>query len=284
MVQDSDKTDEANRHRPWYRLHLSTWLFALLVTAVLVLLVVPGESWEVSSKMETFEHGWPWLHLQRTIANSPRPLGVYDDVPWLYREAWGLAVGVTDFSPSKLVGNAAIALLILVVAAAGFEWWRRRRRRLWQFSLRELLVVTLLVAIALSWWQCHRQRVQLEQRAVATTRELLSVAGDYDPMIDEYYCGPKWLAKLVGTKPLGVLYAVTSVGFYSINDAQLQQVRPCLESWHYVETLCLHFSYDEVTDEGLECISRMTSLQRFYVCSAPITDEGLVHLSPTEEP
>jgi len=239
------------------------------------LLVVPGDfRGGGGDELESgeFEHGWPWLHLRRISGDYSAPPGLRDNAPWFYRDAWGLGGDVAGFSPSMLAANVVITLLISVAAMAGFEWWRRRRRRLWQFSLRELLVATFLIAIALSWWQWRRQRFQREQRAVATVNELVSVSKEYQ--------GPQWLRRLVGTKRLDFLHTVTSVSCREgITDDHLQQARPCLESWRNVEGFHFPYGTNRVTDEGLECISHMTSLRGLHLWFVGITDEGLVHLS-----
>ena len=60
-----------------------------------------------------------------------------------------LSIGLPHFAGAwwALALDALVALAILFIVAAALQW-RRRRRRIWQFSLAELLGLTLLFVLA----------------------------------------------------------------------------------------------------------------------------------------
>ncbi len=192
--------------RPWWRLHLSTWVVVLLTAAVLVLIIVPGEKTILAfssgpwDKVQ-YSHGWPWAWLEQiewertTLYNGEPPEPLWRFMPWLSDDAWKFTGDEVQFRFSMFAFDPAIAAAIVVIAAA-FEVWRRRRYRLWQFSLRELFVLTLVVAVVLGWWQGHRRRRLHELEALSQINRM--VPSESAP-IRFRHLGPVWLRKLLGT-------------------------------------------------------------------------------------
>ncbi len=99
MVAAATTTAPPTRKRPWYRLHLSTYLVALVPLGILVLTAVPGYTVDdfdakllslgsvtdrSGAVIATFagnlahqEHGWPLVYLDRvvvTVSTGPPPL------------------------------------------------------------------------------------------------------------------------------------------------------------------------------------------------------------------
>ena len=154
--------------RPWYRLHLSTWLILPLAFAAVALVEVPGgvgryperPSWVTvpssadgspSDFQSAIVHGWPLPFLWRT------PQGWTGDpekaTPYL---PWKLTESVRDFRLFPLLADVGLAGVGLVLFAMLVELAARRRSRAIQFTLRELLVFAALVAIALGSWNHQR--------------------------------------------------------------------------------------------------------------------------------
>ena len=161
--------------RPWYRLHLSTWLLLPLGLVVAALALLPGEVkpgrselrfagfWSPSSSPFTtttghdndeIVHGWSFPFLWRAPQNPPLwaddPASAGGAFPWKFTDS------VRSFRVSALVADVALVGAGLVVLLAVAEWRRRRRRRAMQFSLRGLLLFAALAAVALGWWGHER--------------------------------------------------------------------------------------------------------------------------------
>jgi hypothetical protein len=154
MSKTKPNQSPAITHRPWYRLHFSTWLVAALGLIVAVLLVLPGEEgywpWVGSMRQQrAVVHGWPWFYLWRT----PRPW--WDDPTAPATFAWDVGDSVARFYFWPLLADVAVCALGLAAIVAFWDWRRRRLRRL-QFSLRSLLLFVTIVAVALGWWGVQR--------------------------------------------------------------------------------------------------------------------------------
>ena len=99
MSPEADKqlTDHATgapppRRRPWYRLHLSTWVVLLFVAAALFIIILPGANvtgWQTplaaapgpsgilpETWVKQQEHGWPFIYLERAFAEDPDRIDV----------------------------------------------------------------------------------------------------------------------------------------------------------------------------------------------------------------
>ncbi|MBN1911147.1 MAG: hypothetical protein JW818_15480 [Pirellulales bacterium] len=229
-----DSSVHAVNRRPWWRLHFSTWLVLVLVIVFLVLLMVPGvedpevaprlsfyeSPWSVTSQI-TYAHGWPWCFLERK-ADSPDPPqswilpGFWGHVPWRDASSWALTTGTCNLRPWALVGDAAVAVAILLAVGGGWEWRRRRRHRVWQFSLRELLILTLLVGLGLGWW---RSQVVQNDRERARCEELDEKDCLFSAGTQWCYRGPAWLGRLVGQEKLAFCRRVTEVTLASIGQS-----------------------------------------------------------------
>jgi hypothetical protein len=155
MTTASTPSIAASR-RPWYRLHLSTWLVAVLGLLVGVLLIVPGEDGvypeDGSLRPErAVVHGWPWPYLWRT----PATISSYQ--PMTTSSPWWLCTAVRSLNGFALIADTLLCTCVCAIAVSIFELQRRRTRRL-QYSLRSLLLFVTLIALALGWWGLERAR------------------------------------------------------------------------------------------------------------------------------
>jgi hypothetical protein len=182
-----------------------------------------------------------------------------------------------------------------------------RKRRRFQFSLRSLLIVTIVVSVACGWLGKKIEQKHREREVVEAIRKLGgAVYYDYDgrdflspppdsPQNAEPF-GPAWLRSLLGDN---FFSEVTSVSFASDNLTddglgdiellpQLKSLRLSdsqitdaglkhLEALSQLENLVLDTR--GITDVGLEHLKRLAKLQRLILPMTPqITDAGLVHL------
>jgi len=189
---------KASPRRPWYRLHLSTWLTLPLGLVVAVLVVLPGgdgqyperSSWLRESAIyggRAIVHGWPIPFLWRDFDSWQR-----QRPPSLV--AWNFGDSVREFRLLPLVEDSIVGLAAVGLFASVVEWRRRRRRRAIQFTLRELLIFVTAAAICLGWWGHER----------AVDAETATRFSKVDPLI---WLGPVprlplWLRACFGDKKL----------------------------------------------------------------------------------
>ena len=166
-----------------YRLHFSTYLVHFVVLAGVVLANVPGD-WHrfADKKGQVSDHGWPWVYLHRSTRSAGRTGN------WL--SVWDLTSNVQRFNALLLLADLTTGLAIVAVSAACFEWWRRRRSHLFQFRVRDMLIVFLMIAIMLGWAKVRIDRYRKSQQViVAARRGFCRII--HDPWI------PDWLRSLL---------------------------------------------------------------------------------------
>jgi hypothetical protein len=134
------------------------------------------------------------------------------------------------------------------------------RRRRFQFRLRTLLVVMLVVSLGMGW-------VMKERLRIAERRETLMAAGFYWSI--SRTTQPSWHRILYGED----LPEFTSVmNGRDVADAELAHLQGLTRLQR------LYVNGDAITDEGLAHLQGLSQLQWFYLVGDKITDEGLVHL------
>jgi hypothetical protein len=302
MSENANSTDGLKRAgRPWYRLHVSTCMVLLLLATGLVLVIVPGESGGLFAFGATYRHGWPWEYLDREVLcanpSSEIPPG------WVTREGWSFEGDVAIVDVWALLLDLLVALVILVVVGLAFEWRIRRCQRLLQCSLRELLLLTLMIVALLGWWQTENERSREESRI---RREL----EDLSCSVYTTYRGPEWLVKLVGHRRVGIvgwvgydplacappehpglLHAVTDVAFCDGSawnsylrpekargtDEDLKRAVSYLNRLKQLKSICIESR--SVTDDGLSALAGLTRLHSLEIRDSRCTDAGLACLA-----
>jgi hypothetical protein len=158
----------------------------------------------------------------------------------------------------------------------------KRKRRWFQFSLRTLLLFTLICAVAASWVAHRMDKKRAEREAIAAIRKAGGLVyhdceevhkDTSGKMVASGTRGPEWLQKLVGddffTDPLLVSFikvresteaTMTIVG-------ELDELR-----W-------LFLAESNVTDAGLANLMRLRQLTNLNLGGTNITDAGLAHLT-----
>ncbi|HET6880575.1 MAG TPA: hypothetical protein VFI31_10495 [Pirellulales bacterium] len=161
-------------HRPWLRLHFSTWVFLALPAALLALANIPGEyrlHWHTGKPMGC-EHGWPCA--------------------WLVRHSedlWALTRDVCYIDAAGLAADTFTALAILSCVVAAVEWRRRRRHSVWQFTLADWMVAVSVVGLPLADAANQRREFAEFNRELVAANE--SFYGDVQLDL------PSWLQELL---------------------------------------------------------------------------------------
>ena len=181
----------------------------------------------------------------------------------------------------------------------------KRKRRWFQFSLRTLLVFTLVCAIG-SAWVAHRMvRKRKERETVETIIRFGGrVYDDYQeevgeaPVFDPEPSGPVWMRKLLGENFFSEVVGV-SLPSYPVNtptDAELRGLRGLtqlqlldLASTYitdvglvnlngFIKLQTLDLRQTNVGDGGLTNLEGLTQLQTLNLWETKVTDVGLTHL------
>jgi hypothetical protein len=135
------------------------------------------------------------------------------------------------------------------------------KRRWLQFSLRGLLVLTVLIALTLGWMM---HKVQQQRDAVAALEKM-------GCFVRYEFSGPEWLRKLLGDR--GIRKVTGLEGDYSeVTDAAMVHLRGLPELRY------LRLPDTKMTDAGLEHIQELSQLTELNLCFTGVTDAGLVHL------
>ena len=184
----------------------------------------------------------------------------------------------------------------------------KRKRRWFQFSLRSLMIFTLVCAVASAWLGIKIDQKRKEREAVESIiKDGWTVI--YDSQIDprgnlymrDQPPGPDWLRKVLGENYFSEAKRVfpsyiddktetncTDAGLERINelphlewvglsggnvtDVSLARLKGLTELY------ALYMGYTKVTDAGLEQINGLTQLQSLALTGTAVTDAGLEHI------
>jgi hypothetical protein len=177
----------------------------------------------------------------------------------------------------------------------------RPRLRWYQYSLRSLFVLTVLVAIGGSWFAWKKQQKERERAAV---KAIVGGLVRYDYQFDVSCMlipnakppGPVWLRRWLGDDFFAdVVYVVmngeliTDAEFQHVEDLPRLRIVTCLTSQvtdaglEHLKDLkqleALHLNRSGVTDAGLEHLKGLSKLKILDLSGAKVTDAGLEHLT-----
>ena len=175
----------------------------------------------------------------------------------------------------------------------------KRKRRWLQFSLRSLMIFTLIVGIGMATWIVPLKKSAEKQKAAVEAIKSDSGYVNYDYEVDSSGNGitaaeppgPAWLRRLLGDdffttvisvgvntpadmKYLGELSQLRSVGAYGVPlaDADLEGVR------RLSQLKDLNLSLTDVTDAGLKNLAGLSQLEDLQLSITRVTDLGLKQL------
>jgi hypothetical protein len=237
-----------------YRLHFSTFTVVLLPLTALILIIVPGHparGWHGSVfsnvQVTEFEHGWPFVHLDRVVAKAFPPgsssaadLAGAADSYVRVRDEWPL---VEESGRWLRLASTPAYHVGLEMFPEPCWWapsnWQHHGHRLFvhgvalALNLATALVICGVVAGLHEWWRRRRQRfcqfhlrdllllVLIVAAALGYWRTLLTETSresklvrslERDGFLMDIRChAPVWLCRLIGVERLHWFYRVESV-------------------------------------------------------------------------
>jgi hypothetical protein len=207
------------------------------------------------------------------------------------KKGWTVLIGVVS------VGVAMLVMLLWWIVALVFRWR-------FQFSIRSLLVLVVVVAVPFSWLAVKMRQASRQREAV---QEVVKLGGwvwyDWEgdvsgePLQDPNAPCSKWLRELLGDNFFGSVYGLgTGKGSDAVGDDAMVRLRelPEVKLLYFPGyssgdagldnlsglTRLQELTLDDgnITDAGLKRIGALSQLQKLSLFSTPITDAGLEHL------
>ncbi len=175
-----------------------------------------------------------------------------------------------------LITVAAVAVMLLLT----FSWFLLSLIFRWrfQFSIRSLFLLTVVVAAASGWLATARQQAEKQRVAVEEIAKLQgAICFDYQSDASGTWIpgatppGPPWLRQVLGDD---LLVSVTRVDFSisaEVSDARLR----CVQGLTQLQWLGLN---DKISDAGLQHLRGLTNLQELDLIGTKVSDAGLQHL------
>ena len=150
----------------------------------------------------------------------------------------------------------------------------KRKRRWFQFSLRTLMIVVVIVAIPCAWLGRKIERKRQEREAVAAIKKMGGLVGYDYQMAGAKPPGPDWLRNVLGEN---IFSEVASVSYYfgkaNVTDTEAVQLR------ELAALQKLDLSDTSLTDAGLANLKGLIHLDTLDLSRTNVTDAGLKYLS-----
>ena len=254
----------------WY-LHRSTWILTLVFALFFLLVTMCGipnkdnntgivnallqlrEKSGSNQHQRFYLHGWPWTFLVRIGIDPGYPQDDYP--PWLLAKRWfGGPWAVYSF------GALLFDTIVLLAAIGLFALFLERRRRpgirLWQFTLRELLAATVLLAVAMSVYV-----VKQRQRSL----EFAYLGKNGAPQLAWNCRAPVILQRTLGSGVLRCFDVVEDVSTRS-DDDDSKIFASCLKnSPNIVQIEFYQHQKDIVNDDVIESLRTCSNLETIYL-------------------
>jgi len=280
-----------------FRKHKRFLLACLTATTAYATLSLRDGSTEAWSRgWLFFDHGWPWLYMTRYP----------DEARW--GERWRVWSGIYEFHYTTLLWNLlfAVGLSLLLTCLWRVHCLRSSR---WRMSLREMLLVVVVLCIAMGGFTHFRRQhvleesylLELEKIGFRTGPDFRLIPWFIQPLRDLrminddnwYYLDVEWEEKS------GSEWAPTSLTSTDINQIMVEQVSKGIRlslvrdvfiadsklDNQGVEMLCRWapqctrlglYGCEKVDDEGISIIARhLPRLRELNLSQTGITDKGL---------
>ncbi len=149
--------------------------------------------------------------------------------------------------------------------------------RWFQFSLRSLLVFTVICAIPFAWLGYKIQQKRAEESAAAQiVKSGGTVQYDFEAIIGAQPPGPAWLRVLLGQNFFSHVEHVVRIGQW-FDDSGLEWIE------HFPELGTLTLSKNRITDNGLMHLQALTQLASLDLDETPVSDAGVKRLTVLRE-
>lgn len=269
------------------RLCLLSWLVLAVMSACMVVIIVPGlpgSSIEYEKRLvhnlqgfpsywsdydfipvQVWTHGWPVEYLRRPFVQSTYLIdnnGV--PVVWSSVAAWPQGGKVYAYSLLGLAVDLLIGAAIVAVMVAACEYWRRRRGG-YRVSMLDVGVLATILCMMFGWRQYHLRTGERE-RAIIENVEGLEVGhavwqGWVGKAVN--YCGPDWLQRLVGNAAyLPEFEHVTALAF-DLRKHSAQEAYDKLGSFKYVTVVECHGKLTDKLAKSLATLSCLETLHEY---------------------
>lgn len=167
-------------------------------------------SYNVIFPWATVQYGWPWPCVRSGMRSNYEGVAIFwpwDDTGW----------SGAQWDWMDLAANIAVGVFVTVLLSGVWQWRRSRRARLWQFSIRELLGVTALVAMSCGYVAHRAEQVREEQNSLRT----LGYRGHIYGSSHAAWC-PRWLNAFFPRDSLEKLDRVARLRIASGDIAKIQ--------------------------------------------------------------
>jgi hypothetical protein len=207
----------------------------------------------------------------------------------LFSQGWAVLTAIA------CVGALFILMCVWCLLALLFRWR-------FQFSLRSLLILTVVVAVPFSWLAVEINGARKQKEVVDALSQFTgSVSYDYEydsignwiPTTEPP--GPSWLRKVLGddffVNVVIVYFAGPKAedaalkyleGMKQVREIQFIKTRITDAGLEHIKGLNqlkeLYFNHDQITDAGLEHLKGLNRLEILFLRVNKITDTGLEHL------
>ena len=152
----------------------------------------------------------------------------------------------------------------------------KRKRRWFQFSLRTVMVFTLICAVPCAWLGRRIEQKRRERQALEVILKLGGrVTYDYE-LADVSPTGPDWLRKLLGEDFFNEIVEGDFRGAGS-TDFGLENFKAMTHLY------ALHLGTSSASDAGLEHLKGLTQLQVLFLDETKVSDAGLEYLQGLTE-
>jgi hypothetical protein len=187
------------------------------------------------------------------------------------RKGWAVLVALAS-------AVVAILLMLLWFVASLLFRWR------FQFSIRSVLWLVVVVAIPCSWLAVERKEASKQHEVVEAIRKLGgTVWYDYQYSYQLHFFTTRY--ESASTTPSGPAWGRQLLGdefFTNVAFADFQKTR-VTDAWlehlkGVAQLQVLNLDGTQVTDAGLEQLSGLTQLRALNLDSTRVTDAGLKHL------
>jgi len=269
--------------------HLVCFPLGLGITAIIVFYLrhCPEDKMDETPRLRWYRLTPSWLILGLLVVECL--LWLSERFQWFaftQHKGWTVLFAVAS------VGIAIVLMLLWFVIALIF-------RRRFQFGIRSLLVLTVVVAIPFSWLAVEMKAAREQGRLV----NLIRTAGrqvEYDFQLDARLLflantqpqGPKWLHSslgvdffadivLVGSKPQMGFTGVSQLNTTTVippandhgTDIETAALLAIVKDWHRLRWLDLEAT--QTTDPDLENLRGLAELEWLSLENTQITDTGL---------